>query len=189
MKKFYPIYFLYYLTFPFLFDLNGWETFGRSEASLKLGIQYYKQIYFVTLLLSRSSKRNYLMSLFAVLFVSPWTSTSCARDKARWKARRKWLVCSRCHATMGPRERKEGGAAMRVTVTIVANGISQTRAMPIDTRRSIARMHMESRKRIIYTRACEKNIARSNRAAVISCDPRLNGSFHRVCSKLKTGCS
>ena len=39
MKKFYPIYFLYYLTFPSLFDLNGWETFGRSEASLKLGIQ------------------------------------------------------------------------------------------------------------------------------------------------------
>ena len=51
-------------------NLNGWETFGRSEASLKLGIQYHKQIYFVTLLLSRSSKRNYLMSLCRA-FCSP----------------------------------------------------------------------------------------------------------------------
>lgn len=87
----------------------------------------------------------------------------------------KWLVCS-CHATMGSCERKEGGAAMRVTVTIVATGISQARAMhdSIDTRWSIARMDTGSRKRIIY--AC------GDRAmTVISRSvPRFRESIHLI---------
>lgn len=53
---------------------------------------------------------------------------------------------------------------MRVTVTIVANGISRAHIVrdAIDTRRSIARMHAESRKRIIIY-ACKEGTYTGNR--------------------------
>jgi len=113
-----------------------------------------------------------------------YTVSPCARDVARW-TRRKWLVCSRCHATMGSREIKEGGAAMRVTVTIVANGISRAHIVrdAIDMRRSIARMHTESRKRIIIYACKRRNIpvtgAMTVTSRLVPRDPRLNGSFHK----------